>query len=233
MKATVLTRCLSVLALFGMMTLVSCEKKSSVSSATSVSNKTSSSESGFSFNPVHPSSVSSVVSSSSSSSSSESHELVAYTLADINKDGDYLVEGEDCDTSNCTLQTGCAGFFEYPATPTSNNECIAAICSPSILAFKFNVQADCSIQFFTTAAKYENPYDLDSAVQYYVDNEKPFVTDYTEFGHTDTNLYYNWKKIPVGNMNVKKGLHQFNVKVLTNFPNTDCFNLVVTNYTAA
>ncbi len=161
-------------------------------------------------------------------------------LATINAnktiDDPYLVEAEDCDTSGCTLQAGCNSFFEEPKStiPTSGGECIACISAPSILAFKIDVKGTCDISFYTVAAKYEDPWNLDGNVSYYLDSNTPFVTGYSAFGHTTENMFYNWKTVELGTTTgVTSGVHQFNIKVLGSFPNTDCFKMVVTNYTAA
>jgi hypothetical protein len=200
-------------------------------------NTTSSQDDGFSFQ--HPS-VTSSTSEKTSTSSSSSAELHVDVLATINSnkaiDDPYLVEAEDCDTSGCTLQTGCSSFFEDPdpSIPTSGGECIACISAPSILAFKIDVKGSCDITFYSVSAKYENPWTLDDNVAYYLDSNTPFVTGYTEFGHTDANQWYNWKTVQLGTTTgVTTGVHQFNIKVLSSFPNTDCFKMVVTNYTAA
>jgi hypothetical protein len=154
-------------------------------------------------------------------------------LATINANGEYLVEAEDCDTSDCTLQAGCAGFYETPGSqfPTSGGECLACIAAPSILAYKISVVATCDITFYTICAKHENPWSLDSNVAYYLDSGTPFVTGYSSFGTDGANSWYNWKTVELGTLSgVTAGVHQFNIKVLNAFPNTDCFKMVVNNY---
>ncbi|MFA6861819.1 MAG: hypothetical protein WCR56_05555 [Bacilli bacterium] len=199
-------------------------------------NSSTTEDGGFSF--VHPSAE--VSSSDKVSSSSSSVQLNINVLATINAnktiDDPYLVEAEDCDTSGCTLQAGCSSFFEEPPStiPTSGGECIACISAPSILAFKIDVKGTCDIAFYTVAAKYEDPWNLDGNVSYYLDSNTPFVTGYSAFGHTTENMFYNWKTVELGTTTgVTSGVHQFNIKVLGSFPNTDCFKMVVTNYTAA
>jgi len=153
-------------------------------------------------------------------------------MATIDKDGDYTVEAEDCDTSGCTLQTGCSSFFEIPGEqyPTSGGECIACISAPSILAYRIDCKDESDITFYTVSAKYENPWDLDANVQYYLDEGEPFVTGYTSFGRGESNDWYNWKTVKLGTIHVDAGVHQFNIKVNSAFPNTDCFKLSVSNY---
>jgi len=204
------------------------------SAASSQAASTSASSNPF-INPY--SSTSGSTSKSSSSSSSSSHVIQAYTLANIKEAKEYLCEAEDCDTSGCTLQAGCAGFIEDPDASllpaTSGGECIACIVGPSTLAFKFECNAVCDITFYTVCSKYENPWDLDANVSYSVDTNAAFVTGFTAFGHTDSNQWYNWKTIKLGSMsNVSEGTHVFNMSIQSGagFPNTDCFKLEVTKY---
>lgn len=209
---------------------------SSATSDTSTESSTSSSSGGFSFPTLSDSS-----SSSESSSSSSRAEPVAYLLATVDHDAElgaddgYVIEAEDCDTSGCTLQAGCSSFFEAPgeAYPTSGNECLAAIEAPSDLTFKIEVMGTCDITFYTVSAKYENPWDLDSNVSYYLDDNDPFVTGYSSFGPDGDNRWYNWQTIELGTVTgVTVGTHQFHINVMGAFPNTDCFYLVVNNYTS-
>ncbi|MFA6625035.1 MAG: hypothetical protein WCS80_04670 [Bacilli bacterium] len=221
--------------MMSLLLIASCgETKNSVSSSSVQENSSSKGDDGFSF--VHPDQSS----EASSSSSSTSHELVAYELAVITEnrtiENPYLVEAEDCDTSNCTLQAGCGDFFEQPEAkyPTSGGECLACIDAPSLIAFKINVKGTCDLTFYTVSAKYESNYSLDSNVQYYLDENTPFVTDFASFGGTDTNQWYNWKEVELGtNTGVTAGMHQFNIKVNGQFCNTDCFKIVVSNFVAA
>lgn len=205
--------------------------------ASNSGNSSTSEDGGFSF--VHPSvAVSSGDKVSSSTSSSVKLNVNVLATVDANKtiEDPYLVEAEECDTSGCTLQAGCNSFFEEPeaSIPTSGGECIACISAPSILAFKIDVKGTCDITFYTVSAKYEDPWNLDNNVAYYLDTNTPFVTGYSAFGHTESNRYYNWKTVELGTTTgVTAGVHQFNIKVLASFPNTDCFKMAVTNYTAA
>lgn len=217
--------------------LVGCGGTTSVSNvADGSSSSSSSAEGGFSF--IHPST--STTSSSVTPSSSVSKSLDIQVMATINKnvaEADHLlVEAEDCDTSGCTHQAGHDTFYESPdaSFPTSGDECLAAISAPSILAFKIDVKGTCDITFSTVCAKYENPWDLDSNVSYYLDENTPFVTGYSEFGHTTENEWYNWKTVTLGTTAaVTAGIHQFNISVKNAFPNTDCFYMTVANYVAA
>lgn len=198
------------------------------SSQTGASSTKSTASDGFSFNNPHSSS-----SASSSSSNSSQKSLDVEVLATINANGEYLVEAEDCDTSDCTFQAGCSSFFEDPGAqfPTSGGECLACIAAPSVLAYKISVVTTCDITFYTVSAKYENPWSLDANVAYYLDDGTPFVTGYSDFGHTDANQWYNWKTVKLGTLTgVTAGVHQFNIKVLNGFPNTDCFKMSVNNY---
>lgn len=161
-------------------------------------------------------------------------------IATVDKDGKFVAEAEDCDTSGCTLQTGCAGFFESTGF-ASGGMCIACISSPSILAFSFELKGDCTIEFQTVSAKYENPWDLDANVSYFVDkvNEDQFAYSLSSKGYSDFgqdtatgNQWYNFKTVSLGSLELKAGTHTMYIKVNGAFPNTDCFNLVATNYQA-
>ena len=212
--------------------LVGCGEATPISS---VASSSSSSEGGFSF--THISSGNSTDASSSIESSSVSLDIQVLATIDKNvEEADHIVvEAEDCDTSGCTLQSGCTSFYEEPDDKynTSGGECLAAISSPSILAFKIDVKGTCDITFSTVCSKYENPWSLDSNVSYYLDDSDPFVTDYQDFGHTDTNEWYNWKTVLLGtSTGVTAGIHQFNINVKGAFPNTDCFYMTVANYAA-
>jgi hypothetical protein len=201
----------------------------SSSSKAASSSAGASTSGGFSFNNPH----SSGSSSSTSSASSSQKSLDVEVLATINANGGYTVEGEDCDTSDCTLQPLKSTFFEDPGAqfPTSGGECIASIVAPSILAYKISVVDTCDITFYTVSAKFEDPWILDDNVAYYLDDGAPFVTGYSAFGHTDANQWYNWKTVELGTVTgVTAGVHQFNIKVLGSFPNTDCFKMEVNNY---
>jgi len=160
-------------------------------------------------------------------------------IATINANGTFVAEAEDCDTSGCTLQAGCGGFFETPGAPASasNGMCIACIAAPSILAFSFTLEDKCNVEFQTVSAKYESTWSLDENVAYYIDKkaDDSFANTlssngFKEFGHTDTNQWYNWKTVSLGSLDLAKGTHTMYIKVNNAFPNTDCFNLVATNY---
>ncbi len=154
-------------------------------------------------------------------------------LATIDKNGTYTVEAEDLDLRGATLQAGCAGFYENPSSeyPTSGGTCIACVASPTILAFKFTLNANATVELNIVCAKYEADYNLDANVQLYVDKNEPFVTGNTEFGHTEQNQWYNWKTVKLGTLNLTKSSHVLYMKVIGGaFPNTDCFILNVTNY---
>ncbi len=218
---------LSLLAFLSVFGMSACGQTETSGSGNETA-KTSEKEGGFSFQPIRPASEE----PSASPSASEEVSLNVEVLATVDKDGEYTVEAEDCDTSGCTLQEGCGGFYESPSTPTSGGECIACIAAPSILAFKFEAKQDCDIEFHTFSAKYENPWSLDDNVSYYLDEESdtPFVTNYQEFGRADGNDWYNWKDVTIGTKRVTKGVHQFNISVKGAFPNTDCFKLIVSNF---
>lgn len=177
-------------------------------------------------------------SSSSSSGRVDNYgDLSVEVIATVDGNGTFVAEAEDCDTSGCTLQTGCAGFFE--ATDfASGGMCIACIASPSILAFSFDLKGDCTIEFKTVSAKYENPWNLDSNVAYFVDKtEVDFAhtlssNGFTDFGHTDKNQWYYFKEVSLGQLDLKAGTHTMYIKVMGAFPNTDCFKLIATNFAA-
>lgn len=161
-------------------------------------------------------------------------------LATIDKEGTFVVEAEDCDTKGCTLQAGCAGFYESTDL-ASGGQCIACIASPSILAFSFELTEDFNISLQTVSAKYENPWNLDSNVQYYIDGdmEEEIFTHmlssngYTEFGPNADTQWYNWKTVDLGNVDLKKGTHTMYIRVVGAFPNTDCFNIIASAVTEA
>ncbi len=152
-------------------------------------------------------------------------------LATINADGTYIVEAEDLDLSQATMQESCDHFYEYDDKfDTSGGACIACISYPTILGFKFECEADCDITFIDRCAKYEADYSLDANATFWFDEEDPFVFSYSPFGHTDQNQWYNWKDVEVGTTHVSKGTHMFQVQITGSFANTDCFKLVVSNY---
>lgn len=164
-------------------------------------------------------------------------DLSIEVIVTVDKNGTFVAEAEDCDTKGCTLQTGCAGFYE--ATPlASGGMCIACVASPSILAFSFELKADCTIEFFTLSAKYENPWSLDDNVSYFIDkNDIDFAhtlssNGYNSFGTAPNNQWYNFKEVSLGSLDLKAGTHTMYIKVNGAFPNTDCFKLVATNYAA-
>ena len=177
-------------------------------------------------------------SSSSSSTSSRKDnygDLDIEVLATVNDNGTFVVEAEDCDTNGCTLQPLKSSFFE--STPlASGGMCIAAIVNPSILAFSFDLESSCDIEFITVSAKYENPWDLDKNVSYYVDKDGDnFVhtlssNGYSDFGHVTGNEYYYWKEVSLGKLSLNRGTHTMYIKVVGNFANTDCFKLIATNF---
>ena len=156
-------------------------------------------------------------------------------IATVNDNGTFIAEAEDCDTKGCTLQTGCVGFFESTSF-ASGNMCIACIAAPSILAFSFELESSCDIEFITVSAKYENPWDLDQNVSYHVDKDgNNFVhtlssNGYTDFGHTNENQWYNFKNVSLGKLSLNRGTHTMYIQVKGSFPNTDCFKLIATNF---
>lgn len=177
-------------------------------------------------------------SSSSSSTSTRKDnygDLDIKVIATVNDNGTFIAEAEDCDTKGCTLQTGCAGFFESTSF-ASGNMCIACIAAPSILAFSFELESSCDIEFITVSAKYENPWDLDQNVSYHVDKDgNNFVhtlssNGYTDFGHTNENQWYNFKNVSLGKLSLNRGTHTMYIQVKGAFPNTDCFKLIATNF---
>ncbi|MCH3966084.1 MAG: hypothetical protein LKE52_00310 [Bacilli bacterium] len=219
-------------------------KNTEAKNTSSSSAQTSDSGEGFVFHPGHATSVddsgNSSSSNSSSSSSSSSAPLDVKVEATIEGDkpltDPYKIEAEDFDTSHCTLQSGCSSFTESPDNqyPTSGGSCLACIASPSTLAFQINVKKSCDISFYTVCAKWENPWPLDENVVYSFDSEDdPFVSGFTEFGHTEENLWYNWKTVKLGEKKaVAAGIHQINISVRGAFPDTDCFLMSVKNYQA-
>ena len=217
---------------------------SSTSSISDKNNSTSSKAdltSGFVYQDPTPSQdgvkPSSSLPSSTQESSSKSidwDDLHIDCLVDITKDGEYVAEAEDCDLKGCTLQPGCGSFFEVPPAniETSGGQCIACIVAPSIIAFQFAARKNCTIDFYTVCAKHENPWSLDENVQFYVDENTPFVSNYSDFGYVPGNDWYNWKTVKLGTMDIAEGVHTMYIKVNGAFPNTDCFKLNVTNYQA-
>lgn len=164
-------------------------------------------------------------------------DLSIETIAVIDKNGEVKAEAEDCDTRGCTLQAGCAGFIENTGY-ASGGQCIACISNPSILAFNFELKGNATIDFFTISSKYENPYDLDANVSYHIDKDKDgkfayslSSNGYTDFGHTETNQWYNFKEVYLGTLELNKGVHTMYIEVKGAFPNTDCFSLFAYNYT--
>lgn len=158
-------------------------------------------------------------------------------LANISANGTYTIEAEDLDLSGATLQAGCQSFYENPASqfPTSGGSCIACVASPTILAFKFTLNAAATVEFNIVCAKYEADYDLDANVQFHIDEEEPFVSNAKGnfFGHTEENQWYNWKTAKLGTLDLAKQTHVMYIRVIGGaFPNTDCFKLNVTNYGA-
>ncbi|MEI3536392.1 MAG: hypothetical protein V8R16_06585 [Bacilli bacterium] len=184
-----------------------------------------------------------IVSESSHSSSSSSTstrkdnygDLDIEVLTTVNDNGTFIAEAEDCDTKGCTLQADCAGFIESTSF-ASGNMCIACISAPSILAFSFDLESSCDIEFITVSAKYENPWNLDQNVSYYVDKDgNNFVhtlssNGYTDFGHTNENQWYNFKNVSLGKLSLTRGTHTMYIQVKGAFPNTDCFKLIATNF---
>lgn len=183
-----------------------------------------------------------IVSESSSEGRAENFgDLSIEVIATIDGNGTFVAEAEDCDTSGCTLQAGCAGFYESTSF-ASGGVCIACIASPSILAFSFELKGDCTVEFQTVSAKYENPWNLDNNVSYFVDKsgEDTFSHTLTSNGYTafgrdpaNNNDWYNFKTVSLGSLDLLAGTHTMYIKVSGNFPNTDCFNLIATNYAAA
>lgn len=157
-------------------------------------------------------------------------------LATVNNNGTFVVEAEDLDLSQATMQELCDHFYEYPtgaaAAITSNGACIACISYPTILGFKFECLEDCTITFIDRCAKYEDNYSLNQNATFWFDEEDPFVFEYSSFGHTNENQWYNWKDVEIGTVRVSKGTHMFQIQITGAFANTDCFKLVVTNYGA-
>ncbi len=175
--------------------------------------------------------IPSYVPSSSAPRASDFDQLDIQTLVTIDKDGEFVVEAEDLDLSGATMQDGCRSFYEYTDT-ASAGMCIACVSNPTILAFAFDLNAKATVSFVDVCAKYEDPYDFDGNVVCYVDSKDPFVTGYTAFGHTESNLWYNWKEVPLGSLELEAGKHVFYIKVVNSLPNTDCFKLTASNYGA-
>ena len=69
-------------------------------------------------------------------------------------------------------------------------------------------------------------------MQFYVDENAPFVSNYSDFGYVPGNDWYNWKTVKLGTLDIAEGVHTMYIKVNGAFPNTDCFKLNVTNYQA-
>lgn len=183
-----------------------------------------------------------IISESSSDGRTENFgDLSIEVIATVDGNGKFVAEAEDCDTSGCTLQAGCAGFYESTSF-ASGGMCIACIASPSILAFSFELKGDCTVEFQTVSAKYENPWDLDKNVSYFVDKaeDDEFAHTLTSSGYTafgrdpeHNNDWYNFKTVSLGSLDLLAGTHTMYIKVSGAFPNTDCFNLIATNYVEA
>ena len=154
-------------------------------------------------------------------------------LANVTADGTYIVEAEDLDLSQATMQDLCDHFYEYDTRfNTSGGACIACVAYPTILGFKFECQADCDITFIDRCAKYEDDYSLNANATFWYDEEDPFACSYSSCGHTAENQWYNWKDVEIGSAHLTKGTHMFQIQITGAFANTDCFKLVVSNYGA-
>lgn len=189
------------------------------------------------FSYESPGSLTSVEPTSSSESHGLSIDWSKYNfrnLATINANGTYVVEAEDLDLSQATMQELCDHFYEYPDARfnTSGGACIACVAYPTILGFKFECQEECDIKFIDRCAKYEDDYSLNKNATFWCDEEDPFEFEFASFGHTSDNQWYNWKDVEIGSAHLSKGTHMFQIQITGGFANTDCFKLVVTNYGA-
>ena len=155
-------------------------------------------------------------------------QLDIQTLAVIDKEGEYIVEAEDLDLSGATMQEYCDHFYEVTDL-ASGGMCIACIASPTILAFQFELTFDTAIEFHIFSAKYEPVFDFDQNVKCNVDENDPFVTNYTSFGHNAETQWYNFKDITLGTLSLTTGTHTLYISVNGALPNTDCFKLITVN----
>ena len=226
---------LILLTLMGSL-LISCGGKTPTIIINSSSNNNNSTDTD-DFSYESPGSVTSVNPISSSEEQGFSIDWSKYNfknLVTVNDNGTFIAEAEDLDLSQATMQELCDHFYEYPSGEakdiTSGGACIACVASPTILGFKFDLEADCDITFIDRCAKYEEDYSLNANATFWCDENAPFTFSYSSFGHTDTNQWYNWKDVEIGSAHLNKGTHMFQIQITGQFANTDCFKLVVTNY---
>lgn len=147
---------------------------------------------------------------------------------------EYRVEAENLEVDDGWIaQPGREGMFkETPsnADETSNGLCVGSIGVGSIINIKFKLEETAKINIKSVMAKYEDTYDLDASIDFYIDDNPIAVPDVT-FGHTETVLYTDWRDVDFGDCVLQAGIHTLKLDVNGgSAPNIDYFGFTVKEF---
>ena len=144
----------------------------------------------------------------------------------ITEDGTTVFEAENL--------TPTAGSFkvESPtgdaASLTSGGKSTGNYASGTVLNMVFSLKEKANVDIIGVMAKYEDIYSLRDNVKFELDGAT-LTPDAVTFGHTDTNLYWNWKNVTIASQSLTSGKHTFMVTAIgadNTMPNVDCFKIV-------
>ena len=163
--------------------------------------------------------------------------VVSRFAFEVTENKEYVVEGENLDLSNAILrqdlQAAGLGFIEEPTggskDKTSNGKCIRGVATGSKLGFAFKMDKKSRIQIVATLANYEEGFDLDSNVNFALDDAK-LLSNAVFGGHSVPDDYWPWQDITLADVLVDEGEHTFTINVTGSLPNLDCFKFVVSDY---
>lgn len=143
----------------------------------------------------------------------------------------YVMEGENCDLSDCVLQAGWDHIaIETPGTTdpeTSGGKSLGAIGENSKITVSVSTGERATIRVLARVAKFEG-----GAASNYVNavfGEQALTPTGNITPGSDSNQFYNWTEIELGTVTVDAGTYECTF-TLTGSPNVDCFKFVVDEY---
>lgn len=144
----------------------------------------------------------------------------------LNDNGTYVVEAE-----SIKVTAGSYGI-ENPtgaaAAITSGGQSIGNVAVGTQFEIPFVLGKTSTVDVIAVLAKYEDTYNLDANVTFKIDDVL-VTTGFSSFGHTDSNLWWNWKNISLKRGVFAAGRHVLSV-VANGLPNADCFKFNVSGY---
>ena len=144
----------------------------------------------------------------------------------------YRVEAEDLDTSMATLRDD---FIQAGRTFIENGQGAsggANICGynpGSIFQIPVTSDKDFEVVVLANMSDTELNYKINDGVQFWMDEEL-LQADDVKFTYAGQGDYWNWKYFKIGKIKLPAGTHNFSITAVSQRPNLDCFDFMITQY---